>query len=482
MSSPFPQSAPRFSRFELASGAGGRWLGEPPDEVTGVCTDTRALAQGSLFVALEGEKFDGHAFLEEARSRGAVAAVVTERWAAAHAVGARALGGGAPALPLLAVRDTLTALGALARLHRRRFDIPVVGVTGSNGKTTTREMIGAILRARGPALKTEGNLNNEVGVPLTLFGLTAGHERAVVELGMNHPGEIARLTAIAEPRVGVVTFAGPAHLETLGTVDAVADAKAELYFGLPGDGICVANADDPRMLRRAQASGRSMITFSTRRGVGGDVVVLDLLHHGADGLRFTLGIGHREVEVALPLVGLHNMANAAAAAAAATALGCSDREIAGGLATVRPVGRRLRVDELPGGVTLVDDCYNANPASVKAALATLADLAAGGRRAVAVLGDMLELGEAEVASHAEVGAAAAGVAKRLAAFGPRSRATADAARQGGLPDEAVLHTESLPTLVAAVKDWLLPGDVLLVKGSRGMQLERLVEALRPGPG
>jgi UDP-N-acetylmuramoyl-tripeptide--D-alanyl-D-alanine ligase len=353
----------------------------------------------------------------------------------------------------------------------------VVGVTGSNGKTTTREMIAAILATRGPILKTEGNLNNEVGVPLTLFGLDQTHQAAVVEMGMNHPGEIARLAAIALPQVGVVTLAAPAHLEGLGTVDAVADAKAELYQGLPEGGIAIANADDARMLKRAQASGRRMITFSATKGRRGDVVVLEIVSQGDDGLRFVLGVGNREVPVHIPgLVGAHNAANAAAAAAAAIALGCTDREIVRGLAAVRPVGRRLRLETLPSGVRLVDDCYNANPASMSAALRTLTALAASGGRAVAVLGDMLELGAVEVEAHRALGeeAAKAGLAA-LAAFGPRSRATAEAARAAGLE---AFHAEELDPLVAWAKTNVRPGDVLLVKGSRGMKLERLVEALR----
>lgn len=459
----------RFGQEELAAATGGRWTGTPPASVEGVSTDTRTLPAGSLFVALRGERFDGHAFLADAAARGAAAAVVDAR--------ADAAGAAREPPARLVVEDTLAALGAIARLHRRRFRIPLVGVTGSNGKTTTREMIAAILATRGPVLKTEGNLNNEVGVPLTLLGLDAGHSAAVVEMGMSHPGEIARLAAIAEPQVGVVTLAAPAHLEGLGTVDAVADAKAELYQGLPAGGVAIANADDARMLRRAQASGRRMITFSAAKGRRGDVVVLELVSQGGDGLRFVLGVGNRELPVHVPaLVGAHNAANAAAAAAAAIALGCTDREIVRGLATVRPVGRRLRLDALSSGVTLLDDCYNANPASMSAALATLAGLAGPGRRAVAVLGDMLELGALEGEAHRALGeeAARSGVAA-LAAFGPRARATAEAARAAGLD---AFHTEDVEALVRWARATVAPGDVLLVKGSRGMKLERLVEALR----
>jgi UDP-N-acetylmuramoyl-tripeptide--D-alanyl-D-alanine ligase len=460
----------RFTPGELAAATGGRWLGAAPAALEGVSTDTRTLGPGSLFVALKGERFDAHDYLAEAAARGAAAAVVS---APRQARGGQRDAG---ALPLLVVDDTLRALGAIARHHRRRFPVPVAAVTGSNGKTTTREMIAAILGQGGPGLRTEGNLNNEVGVPLTLLGLGPEHRWAVIEMGMNHPGEIARLAAIAEPQVGLVTLAAPAHLEGLGTVEAVADAKAELYQGLPAGGIAVASADDPRMLKRAEASGRRLLTFAAGPERQGDVVVLEIASQGADGLRFSLGIGNRELQIRIPgLVGAHNAANAAAAAATAVAMGASDREIVRGLAEVRPVGRRLRLETLPSGLRLVDDCYNANPASMSAALRTLTDLAGQGR-AAAVLGDMLELGAFEAEAHRALGEEAArrGVAL-LAAFGPRARATAEAARAAGL---AAFQTEDLEALVAWARAELRPTDVLLVKGSRGMKLERLVEALR----
>jgi UDP-N-acetylmuramoyl-tripeptide--D-alanyl-D-alanine ligase len=460
-------SGPPFSADELVAATGGRWLDPPPAMVDGLSTDTRTIAAGSLFVALRGERFDAHAFLPAAATAGAAAAVVD---------------GDTPApagLPRLRVADTLAALGAIARFHRRRFDLPVVGVTGSNGKTTTREMIAAILAERGPVLKTEGNLNNEVGVPLTLLGLRADHRAAVVEMGMSAPGEIARLTALALPQVGVVTNAAAAHLEGLGTIDGVADAKGELYAGLPAGGIAVANADDPRMLARARASGRRLLTFAAGRQRRGDVVVLELLAEDATGLRFLLGVGQRELDVALPLVGAHNARNAAAAACAAIALGCSDREIVRGLAGVRPVGRRLLLSRLPGGLLLVDDCYNANPLSMEAALQTLGGLArAEGGRPLAALGDMLELGPGEAELHRGVGAAAARLpVARLFGFGPRSRETLAGALAAGLPAERAFHTEELAALAVAVRAAVVPGDVLLVKASRGMRLERLVEAL-----
>jgi UDP-N-acetylmuramoyl-tripeptide--D-alanyl-D-alanine ligase len=471
-------NGPSFTADELAAATGGRWIGLPPPAVEGVSTDSRKLAPGALFVALRGERFDAHDFVDAVLAAGAPAAVVDAAWAPATPL-ARAVASGARAGALLAVPDPLAALGAIARLHRRRFDVPLVGVTGSVGKTSTREMIGAILRRRGPALKTEGNLNNEIGVPQTLLGLGPEHWAGVVEMGMSAAGEIARLAAIAEPRIGVVTNAGLAHVEHLGSEDAIADAKAELYAGLPASGLAVVNADDARMLKRAQASGRRMITFAVGRKRRGDVVALEVLEHGAEGLRFLLGVGNRELEAFVGIPGAHNAANAAAAAAAAIALGCSDREIVEGLADTRPVGRRMRVARLASGVTLVDDCYNANPISMAAALETLGDLAArGGGRAVAALGDMLELGPESEALHRALGerVARAGVAL-YAAFGPRSRAAADGAIAAGMPPGAVFHGEDVQALAAFLRERLAPGDVLLVKASRGMQLERLVEAL-----
>ena len=418
-------------------------------------------------MALRGERFDGHAFLAAAAAAGAAAAVVADDLPA-------------PGLPRLRVADTLVALGALARHHRDRFALPVVAVTGSNGKTTTREMIAAILAERGPVLKTEGNLNNEVGVPLTLFGLTERHQAAVIELGMNHPGEISRLTAMTRPQVGVVTNAAAAHLEGLGSIDGVADAKAELWAGLPEGGIAVVDADDPRMLARARASGRRLLTFAAGRQRRGDVAVLEVVSQDASGLTFLLGVGNRELRVTLSLVGAHNARNAAAAACAAIALGSSDQEIVRGLAAVRPVGRRLRLERLPRGQLLIDDCYNANPLSMAAALRTLGELArAEGGRPLAVLGDMLELGPGEGELHRGVGAEAAGLpVARLFGFGPRSRETLAGALAAGLPPDRTFQTEDVAALAEAVRGAAGAGDVLLVKGSRGMRLERLVEALK----
>jgi len=430
---------------------------------TSVSTDTRTLTQGALFVALQGERFDAHEFLKDAVARGAAGALVKE-------------GRKLPPVPrdfgVFAVPDTLAGLGALARFHRARFKIPVGAVTGSNGKTTVKEMAGAILATRGPALKTEGNLNNEVGVPLTLFRLEPSHVAAAIEMGMNRKGEIARLTAVAQPDAGVITVVQPAHLEGLGSIEGVAAAKGELFHGLSPHGIAVVNLDDPLIVAQAKAAGRKQMTFG--RAPNADVKLFSVAARGREGLFLEIDHQGRRHPVKLAFVGEHNALNAAAAFALGRALGYSAEECVMGLQGARPHSRRLNVVAAPGGVTVLDDCYNANPASMRAALDTLVELAKGGR-AVAVLGDMLELGEGSARQHGELGALAAEKAALLALFGPTS-AQGHARARAALGDRAAHFTEVEP-LVAWLKPRLREGDVVLVKASRGMKLERVVEAL-----
>lgn len=430
---------------------------------TSVSTDTRTLAQGSLFVALAGERFDAHEFLKDAVARGASGALVKE-------------GKKLPPVPrdfgLFAVPDTLAGLGALARFHRARFKIPVGAITGSNGKTTVKEMAGAILATRGPALKTEGNLNNEVGVPLTLFRLEPSHVAAAIEMGMNRKGEIARLTAITQPDAGVITVVQPAHLEGLGSIEGVASAKGELFHNLSPHGIAVVNLDDPLIVAQAKSAGRKQLTFG--RAANADVKLFSATPRGREGLSLEIDHQGRRHAVKLSFVGEHNALNAAAAFALGRALGYSAEECVMGLQAARPHARRLNVVSAPGGVTVLDDCYNANPASMRAALATLAELSKGGR-AVAVLGDMLELGDGAAREHGELGERAADEVALLALFGPTS-AQGHARARAKLGDRAAHFTEVEP-LLAWLKPRLREGDVVLVKASRGMKLERVVEAL-----
>ncbi|GMU62034.1 MAG: UDP-N-acetylmuramoyl-tripeptide--D-alanyl-D-alanine ligase [Myxococcaceae bacterium] len=428
-----------------------------------VCTDSRQVIPGCLFVALEGDKFDAHAFVQQAVEAGAAGLVVKA---------GKKLALIDPNCALYEVPDTLRALGALARFHRQRFKVPIGAVTGSNGKTTTKELVGAILATRGPVLKTQGNLNNEVGVPLTLFGLEPRHVAAIVEMGMNHPGEIARLTAIARPDAGLITVVQPAHLEGCGSLDGVAKAKGELFHGLSAEGTAVVNLDDARVAAQARGIAAKTLTFG--RAPDAQVRLAKVEQHGRDGLAIRIEYRGKEYPVALRLVGDHNALNAAGAFALATALGYSPEECVRGLEAAQAHARRLEIVDAPQGVTVVDDCYNANPASMTAALSTLTQLAAEGR-AVAVLGDMLELGAGEGPEHARMGVTASDHAAVVAFFGPRMKtAHAEAAKKLG-GDAA--HFEDVAALLAWLGLKLRQGDVVLVKASRGMRLERVVEAL-----
>jgi len=454
----------RFTDDEVAKATGAsRSFGHAPAEYTEVCTDTRTLKPGCLFVALLGERFDAHLFLAQARAGGAAGAVVSDD---------RTLPPLPGTFPLYAVPDTLEALGALARFHRQRFRIPVAAVGGSNGKTTTKEMVGAILATRGPALKTEGNLNNEVGVPLTLFRLEPSHVAAGIEVGMNHPGELTRLARIVQPDAAIITVVQPEHLEGLGSLQGVAEAEGELFRELSPDAVAVVNLDDALIPGQAARSKARKLTFG--RAEAADVRLVRVETLGRDGLRATVRHQGKEWPVRLHFIGEHNALNATGAFAVGIALGYSPEECTQGLEAARPYARRLNVVDGLNGVTVVDDCYNANPASMDAALDTLRTLVPQGSRAVAVLGDMLELGSGELEDHRALGERVAGKAQLVAFFGPRSEKGFQAASRLG---NAAAHFTEVEPLVAWLQPQLKAGDVVLVKGSRGMRLERVVAAL-----
>ncbi len=420
---------------------------------TAVATDSRRLPAGALFVALTGPNFDGHEFVAAAREQGACAALV-ERPAA-------------DPLPQLRVADTRLALGRLAAAWRSRFTGPLIALTGSNGKTTLKEMIAAILRLRGPTLATEGNLNNDLGVPLTLLRLTGEHAHAVIEMGANHHGEIAYLTGLARPDVAVINNAGPCHLEGFGDVAGVARGKGEIFQGLGPDGVAVINRDDVYADYWAGLNaGRRMVDFGLDQPAQVRGRVLDPARN-----RFRLTADEEEVEITLPLPGRHNVRNALAAAAAALAVGATLAEVRQGLENLRGVGGRMQ--RLVGwhGGAVIHDAYNANPASLAAALAAVGT--EPGRKWL-VLGDMLELGPTAEALHAQSGreARTAGF-ERLYAVGEHSRAAARAFADGGV------HYENVEALIAELTRDLENGEpaIVLVKGSRGMRLERVAAAL-----
>jgi UDP-N-acetylmuramoyl-tripeptide--D-alanyl-D-alanine ligase len=440
----------------------------------GVNTDTRSLAEGELFLAIRGDSHDGHAFVAEADRRGA-GAVVVER---EHAE--RRLGCG-----VVVVRDTLAALGDLARQHRRRRGPRVVAVTGSNGKTTTKEMLAAVLEQEvgaGLVLRTLGTQNNLVGLPLTLLRLGEAERVVVLELGMNAPGEIYRLAEIAEPDVGVVTCVAPAHLEGLGSIHGVAEAKGELYRRLRASAVAVANADDPWVAATAGAFPGRKLPYAIAAealpdGTPVELRARDVVDHGLEGTAFRLVVeGGGEVPVRLAVPGRHNVSNALAAAAAARALGVSLAAVRAGLEAFQPPGMRMEVMRLPNGVTVLNDAYNANPASMAAALRTLA--ASRGRRRLAALGEMRELGAAAAAAHEALGgeAAAAGL-DALFLLGPWAERVRAGAEAAGLAAERIVVAADHAELASRVLALCRPGDVLLLKGSRGAAMEEVLRRL-----
>jgi UDP-N-acetylmuramoyl-tripeptide--D-alanyl-D-alanine ligase len=441
----------------------------PALHIDTLCTDSRALVPGCLFLALRGEHFDGHDFVKQALACGAQAVVVDKR-AAAALKDVQA--------PILVVDDTLKALGDWARWMRRRQHGAVAAITGSNGKTTTKEMLAAVLKQRGPVHKTAGNLNNLIGLPLTVLRRPKDVWASVLEMGMSVPGEIARLTQIAQPDVGLITCVAAAHLEGLGSIEAVAKAKTELFANLPEHSVAVLNADDAVLVAHSlpHLSRHKVVRFGT--APSHDVQLCDV-KPDALGLSFALRFeGGAKWPVQLPVPGRHNALNAAGAAAAARALGLAPQQIVAGLADVVLPGGRLRV--LAGGpmsTHLIDDSYNANPGSMQAALMTLVDLAASSRK-LAAFGDMLELGPQTAQMHRALGLAAATSGVGIVfALGQQAEHIARGAREGGARAYAFADFESLRH---GVLEALQPQDWLLVKGSRGMRMERLVDSVLKG--
>jgi len=444
---------------EVASATSGRLVGADAT-FDGVSIDSRTLVRGQLYCALRGERFDGHAFVAAAAQQGAAGAIVEQA--------------GESGLPQVLVPDTQAALAALAAAWRRKMPALVLGVGGSNGKTTTKELLGSILASAGPTLATRGNLNNHIGVPLTLLRLEPGHRFAVIEMGANHPGEIAALAAIAAPSIALVTNAGDEHLEGFGDLAGVAHAEGEMFAALPADGTAVINADDPfHELWRTMSGARSIVRF----GIESPAEVRASAIHGrieagAFVTVFTLSIAGEQARVRLGLAGRHNVLNALGAAAAAHAAGCALPAIVAGLERTQAVAGRLQLKPGPRGSWLIDDSYNANPSSVRAGIDVLCSLP--GEHWL-VLGEMAELGNLSEASHIGVGdyARRAGIT-RLFAVGDAARhaAAAHGARAQWYPDAA-----SLAAAVAADVD---SGITVLIKGSRVNRLERVVDQLLAG--
>lgn len=450
----------------------GASMALPPDFLfRAVAIDSRLVTKGALFFALPGTATDGHVYIGQAAERGATCAVVRDDWCAAMAAA-----GNAPPLPVITVSETLTALQDLAAWWRSLYPAPLVGVTGSVGKTSTKELIATVLGRRFRVLRNPGNLNAITGMPLALLGLTPDVQVAVVEMGLYDAGDIATMVKIARPQIGVVTNVGVSHAERLGSQDALIANKGDLVAGLPPDGHAILNGDDANVRAMRSRTTAQVVTYGLENG--NDIRASDVESEGLSGISFRLMLpGERPVRVRLPLLGRHSVHMALAATGVARALGLGLDDILAGLQS-KQTQLRLYTVLGPNGATLIDDSYNSSPQSTLAAFNLLEELDAP--RRVAVLADMLELGVYEDEGHVRVGQRAAEVVDRLYTFGSRSAITAAAATMAGMPKDAVVAfpPEQKDALARQLRAELRPGDVVLIKGSRGMHMEELVDALR----
>jgi UDP-N-acetylmuramoyl-tripeptide--D-alanyl-D-alanine ligase len=459
---------------KVLEATGGRLLsGDAGGEIGDIVIDSRKVKKGDLFVAIRGERFDGHTFTERAVGNGATALIVDANTDIA--------------LPLdlwcrqniacLAVTDTTYALGRLAAYNRRRRDLTVVAITGSNGKTTTRRLTTAVGERKFETLSSMGNFNNEIGLPLSLLELGPDHRLAVLELGMNHPGEISRLGDICTPDIGLITNVGPVHLEFLGSLEGVARAKGELLDKINPGGWAVLNADDALVDKLARRVKRSCRILTFGQDPGADIRAEEV--HLTRGLsRFKLRLPSGSIGVTLKIPGRVMVLNALAAAAVGHLMGLDADEIKQGLESILPAKGRMEVVTLTGGITIIDDTYNANLVSMQAALMALENLAGQGR-AIFVCGDMLELGAHADELHYQLGVSAAttGCLSRIYATGAKALRVAEGARDRGFVSDAII-IGGKSDIIADLKAHLRPGDFLLVKGSRGMAMEKVVEAIR----
>ncbi len=437
------------------------------DAIPKITTDTRKIEKGDLFIALRGENFDGAEFAADALQKGASAVLVgaplskSVEKALKNAKGA-----------VLTVSDTLAAYQAIAHAWRMKFGVPVVAITGSNGKTTTKDLTAAVLSARGTVCRTAANYNNEVGLPLTLLGMTSGDVAAVVEIGMRGLGQIAALAPVAAPSIGIVTNVCEVHMELLGSIENIAKAKAELVQAIPAGGTVILNADDARVAAMCSLAvdGVRVLTY----GIGADADVrAEALRLTSDGSQFMVTWNNERHDYSIPLAGRHNVSNALAALAAGFALGYTPQEMQTGLQRLAVTKMRYEVHEV-GAWTFINDAYNASPSSMAAALETTTNLYEG--RKIAVLGDMLELGDAAEEAHRRIGRRVAELGfAALVTYGPQSRWIHTAAEAAGCP--VCRHAETHEAAAEHLRSLLRDGDTVLFKGSRGMKMEAVIALL-----
>jgi UDP-N-acetylmuramoyl-tripeptide--D-alanyl-D-alanine ligase len=454
---------------DVAAAGGGRVVaGDSAAPIGRVAIDSRAVGAGDFFVAIRGERFDGHQFVAAALSSGATGALVDD---------VATVGRVAPGAVVVQAADTVRALQAIARHVRRSSGTRVVAITGSAGKTTTKEVCADLLSLRYSVFRNKGNLNNHIGLPLSLLELRARPEVAVVELGMNHPGEISTLVAIAEPEVRVWTNVGDAHIGFFATAEAIADAKGEILEGAATDTVLVANADDPLVMARARRFAGRLMTFGMADAA--DVGATAVQMRGLDGIRADVRTPAGDFTLETPLPGFGNLSNVLAAIAVAVHFEVPLAAIAARAAQLRPAHHRGELLRLPGGITLIDDSYNSSPSALKRSLEILG-AANGSARRIAVLGEMLELGTHAERLHRECGRAAYGAAPDLLVVvgGGPAQALADEARSAGLPSSQITVVADKAAALEEVLKRVRPGDLVLVKGSRGIGLDLVVDRLK----
>ena len=447
----------KFTLQQVADACGGQVVPEfAAVAVNGVCSDSRKLRQGQLFIALKGARFDGHDYIPEAIKAGA-----------AGAISAREM----PGLPVVVVPDTLRALGDLARFYRQSLEIKVIGITGSVGKTTTKEMIAGILETAFRTARTEGNYNNNIGLPQTVLEIPEDYQAAVLELGMNHFNEMSYLTSIAQPDIAVITNIGTMHIEHLGSREGILQAKLEILEGLRPDGRTVFNGDEPLLWNLKEYNRVTPLYFGVENDAC-DVLAKDV-ETVDGGMNFRVHAFGDEMEVFIPAPGMHMVYNALAAISVGYLMGVKPAKMQQALAMFRNAGMRQEIIKRDG-YTVIADCYNAGPESMEAALQVLADTPTQGRR-IAVLGDMLELGVCSPAEHYRIGRLAAQTANALFTYGKMADRYISGAVTGGMNQKRVTTYKTHEELADALKRFAKPGDVLLFKGSRGMRMEQALE-------
>jgi len=463
------QTLPFFSLSEILNATGGRLIrGSTTGDFHGISTDSRQIGQGCLFIPLRGEKYDGHDFLTAAVRQGAAGVLLQKDFQTRLPVWGEAVS-------VILVEDTLTALGDIAHARRKKIKARVLAITGSSGKTTTKEMVAGIAELAFNVAKTQGNFNNLVGVPMTLLNLRARYDVLILELGTNRRGEIERLTRIAEPDIGLITNIGPAHLAGLKSLDIVREEKCDLIRNMSSSGIAVINGDDEALKTFGSLHDGRKITFGFSPDV--DVAAENIVGLGRHGIKFILRLRERRQEINLSATGEHNIYNALAAAASSWALGIEQTVISQGLTAFKPVSGRMEILPLKNGAFIINDTYNANPASVREALKTLNFLRENHHSTV-IMGDMLELGDHADQMHEDIGRLMAdtGVGT-IFLRGRLSQATAAGATKRHMPQERIFHFETKEEVIKPLKQILKKGDWILVKGSRLMMMEEIVRAI-----